>query len=200
MKIANLDRTTDPPRPSGPRRRGRTLPAASLIGAALVAALVAGCGGSTGGGVAHIGSSTSANASPTSAGKSGLAYSQCMRSHGEPNFPDPHGSGPQALPQGINPGSPAFQTAVQDCKSLAPVSAPTAAQNSQLQALALKLADCMRSHGVPNYPDPKVSGGVMSEHLGSSSGVNSNSPAFQRAQQACRQYLPGASSSPTAGG
>jgi hypothetical protein len=39
----------------------------------------------------------------------------------------------------------------------------------------------MRSHGVPNFPDPGAS---------LPSGVNPQSPAFQAAQQACRQLEP----------
>jgi hypothetical protein len=50
----------------------------------------------------------------------------------------------------------------------------------------------MRKNGVPDFPDPKrgANGGVI---LGGS-GVNPNSPSFQKAQQACRSIMqaPGA--------
>jgi hypothetical protein len=45
-------------------------------------------------------------------------------------------------------------------------------------AQLLKLAECMRSHGVTNYPDPSSSGF-------STPPPNSNSPAYQAAQRAC---------------
>jgi hypothetical protein len=47
---------------------------------------------------------------------------------------------------------------------------------------------CMRSHGVPSFPDPSPGGGIR---ITPSSGVNPRSPAFQAAQQACQKLLPG---------
>ncbi len=45
-----------------------------------------------------------------------LAFARCMRAHGVPNFPDPSSSGAQAgPPAGIDPQSPAFQTAARVC-------------------------------------------------------------------------------------
>jgi hypothetical protein len=56
----------------------------------------------------------------------------------------------------------------------------------------------MRAHGVPNYPDPTTSGGGVGINLGPNSGVDTNSPQFKAAQQACRKDAPGPGSlSPT---
>jgi hypothetical protein len=49
-----------------------------------------------------------------------LKFSQCMRSHGEPDFPDPAANGSITLPSGMNAESPQFQKAEQDCQSLMP--------------------------------------------------------------------------------
>lgn len=54
---------------------------------------------------------------------------------------------------------------------------------------ALKFARCMRTHGVPNFPDPSTAGGGIKIQLGS--GLKPFSPAFQAAQKACRRLLPG---------
>jgi hypothetical protein len=51
-----------------------------------------------------------------------LKYSECIRSHGEPNFPDPEGRGgaiSQSLGR-INANSPQFQAAQKACRSLQP--------------------------------------------------------------------------------
>lgn len=50
-----------------------------------------------------------------------VAFAECMRSHGMPNFPNP-GNGPAFGPpgSGVDPTSPQFQSALQACKSLAP--------------------------------------------------------------------------------
>jgi hypothetical protein len=55
---------------------------------------------------------------------------------------------------------------------------------------ALAFARCMRSRGVRNFPDPKVTGNSI-EILGSSSGINTQSPGFQSAQTSCKHLLPG---------
>jgi len=47
-------------------------------------------------------------------------------------------------------------------------------------------ARCIRSHGVPNFPDPKVSGHAV--RMGSASTLQS--PAFQSAAHACQRLLP----------
>ena len=49
---------------------------------------------------------------------------------------------------------------------------------------ALAFSACMRSHGVPNFPDPTANG------LEIPANINARSPAFKASQQACRQFLP----------
>jgi hypothetical protein len=57
-------------------------------------------------------------------------------------------------------------------------------------AAALAYSRCMRSHGLPTFPDPKQVGSGI-EIPGSQSGMNPQSPAFKSAQQSCRHLLPG---------
>jgi hypothetical protein len=47
-----------------------------------------------------------------------LTYTDCMRSHGEPNFPEPNAQGLiKFTPTGIlDPSSPQFQKAQTDCE------------------------------------------------------------------------------------
>jgi hypothetical protein len=47
---------------------------------------------------------------------------------------------------------------------------------------AIANAQCMRKHGVPNFPDPTFSGGRFNAGLG---GVDPQSPAFKQAAAAC---------------
>jgi hypothetical protein len=51
---------------------------------------------------------------------------------------------------------------------------------------ALKLSECMRANGVPNFPDPNGQGVIQG------SGIDPNSQAFQKAQQRCAAKLGGA--------
>ena len=120
-------------------------------------------------------------------------------SHGVPNFPDPTsdgqinvnfasgGKGGAPGSSGIDRMSPQYISADQTCRHLLPGGVPTPAQDQQALAKGLKFARCMRSHGVPNFPDPSTAGVV---HLGA--GVDMSSPQFQDAQKVCQSLVPGA--------
>ena len=56
------------------------------------------------------------------------------------------------------------------------------------QSQQLQFAQCMRSHGVTNFPDPSASGGTLNAI--SAAGINTQSPTVQAALQACKQYTP----------
>ena len=56
------------------------------------------------------------------------------------------------------------------------------------QARLLKFAVCMRSHGVPNFPDPR------NGFLNPPAGMSPTSPQFQSARQSCQSLLPGGGS------
>jgi hypothetical protein len=183
------------------------------LAAALIAlgVLVTGCGGnSPTGGVASLGShaSKTSTTSSTAAGSTGggesspdsqaVAYSACMRSHGVPNFPDPKVStngNEVKVAIGINPsisGNPQFKSAQQACSKLLPGGGPGSGPNHQIspqeQSQYLKAAACIRSHGIPNFPDPTFSGGGV--HI-AHQGLNESSPAFKAAVQACESLIPG---------
>jgi hypothetical protein len=59
-------------------------------------------------------------------------------------------------------------------------------QQAHNLAQALKYAACMRSHGVPAFPDPTVSGGQID--FGGTPGLG-RSPQFQTAQVHCQPLL-----------
>jgi hypothetical protein len=126
-----------------------------------------------------------------------LKFSECMRANGVANFPDPNGQG-VIQGSGIDPNSPAFEKAQQKCAKYMgrKGGAPSPAQQAAMEAAALKFSQCMRSHGVADFPDPTFgSGGAVRISIGgpgkSSSGLDPNSPIFQKAQQTCGSLLPG---------
>jgi hypothetical protein len=162
----------------------RHLPRAGLLPAmAAVAVLAAACGGSA---------ASSSSAGGSADYQQALAYSQCMRAHGVADFPDPdaqgniiqHVSGNQ--PDNLN-GS-VFQAADTACRHLLPGGGRSTAARQQVISRWLKIAQCMREHGVPSYPDPKVSGGSVV--ILSGAGINVNSPQFQAAEHACKSVIP----------
>ena len=122
-----------------------------------------------------------------------LAYARCMRSHGVANFPDPNGQG-VIQGSGINPGSASFQAADKDCRHLLPNGGqPSPAQQAKALAQALKFSQCMRSHGISDFPDPQSQpgGGIrISIHAGPGGGnLSPQSPQFQAAQNACQGIM-----------
>jgi hypothetical protein len=126
----------------------------------------------------------------------GLTYARCMRSHGVSNFPDPvatpsggYGFRMPLGPNRINPQSPAYVAAGEACKSLLPQWWSSGPQLSPAQQQAwLYWAKCIRSHGAPDFPDPKFSG----SHVQVSGGGGSSSPQVQSAMDACKSQMPSA--------
>jgi hypothetical protein len=177
----------------------------------LAALFVAACGGApaSGNGVATLDPNTGSAASaapatrPEDPREAMLAHSQCMRDHGVTNFPDPEfGEGDVRISisgaEGIEPNSPTMQAAEQACESLRPT-APEGGTGPSKERYeeALKFAQCMRSHGVPDFPDPQMSGGGITVRQGGpgteGSGTDPNSPTMQAAMEACQALLPGGS-------
>jgi len=185
----------DGPHDDPHQRRTPAIGRAGVVAAALAcgALVLAACGGSSGPQVAGSGSSPkTASSSSTGSSADLLEYANCMRSHGLPDFPDPDSSGGFPMPQNIDPNSPQYQAAANACKAYqGPGLNLTPAREEQIEAHALEYAQCMRSHGVPNYPDPVIKfsdGGVSSSQSlgGPGSGIDPNSPAFQAALKTCQ--------------
>jgi hypothetical protein len=133
--------------------------------------LVAGCGG---------GSSAPTSVQSNRYQKA-LAFVQCMRTHGYPTFPDPTGQGIISDAQASI--TPQILTAYRSCQTLLPPGALqlTEAQREQLTTQALRRAECMRAHGVLNFPDP----GAPASGPKRPPPFDPNSPVFQAAARAC---------------
>jgi hypothetical protein len=152
----------------------------SILSATLTAAglalMIAACGSSSK-------TSTTAGIAP------GVEFATCMRSHGLRDFPDPIPGHPMQfnLPAGLTPRSPAFESAQKACQGLVapPPGKGGGGVSAGEQAAALKQAECMRSHDVPNYPDPTYRGGRPTEQPLTTYGINPNSPAVQSAERVC---------------
>jgi hypothetical protein len=90
---------------------------------------------------------------------------------------------------GSAPGSRVAQLTSTTTTSSATQSSTGAAATGKYAA-SLAYSHCMRSHGVPNFPDPKqVDGGIQVS--GSAPGINPQAPLFVSAQQSCGHLQPG---------
>ena len=146
--------------------------------AAVMTALVllAACGGSPS--TAHPGGPANtagpANTGGTAHSQSAVAFSHCMRSHGLPDYPDPGSSGtlPKTSAQLLGVSSSVFDAAQRACQQLLPATGGSLTASSiqqcylafvcpqalvqQALSAGRVFAQCMRSHGVPYWPDPTL--------------------------------------------
>lgn len=182
-----------------PKARTLKRGAPLLLALTVVGAAFAACGGSAGPGVASIGPHGTTTA-PSSSGSSSsqsastltraLKYAQCMRTHGVPNFPDPT-SGPSGNVSFSLRGSvprPQLLAAQKVCQSLMGGGLITSAEKAAANAKALKYAQCMRTHGVPNFPDPNGQGLIK---ITPATNVAIGSSLYDKAQRHCQSLFNG---------
>lgn len=186
---------------------------AGIIATAALAALMTACTGGRSGspGAASVTSSgRSAPSSPSASGstnqRSMVAFSRCMRSHGVSRFPDPLPDTDGSLPkldrkrQGASMSQ--FQAAKRSCRHWIPGTTSTSivgleqcepsgiclpAETQRLLNAGLRMARCMRHHGVPNWPDPAAdsAGRVAFPISLSRDGFDPNSPQLTHPENAC---------------
>src|SRR5205814_756467 len=108
---------------------------------------------------------------------------------GVPNWPDPNSSGQfdksKVTTQQLEVNNSQLQVAQNSCQALLPLAPAT--QQRLVSALALQFSQCVRNHGVPNFPDPVGSGRIPDP---ASVGIDQSSSQFRAANVACAQYRP----------
>ena len=183
-------------------RRLRPLVALTLAG--LIGLISAGCGSnaSSDTGTAR---STETTSSASSTGTSGtgdtssgadkkltkqekaVKFAECMRAHGVPHFPDPDPKGDSSF--GVDVSKEVFTKAVDACKALQPPGSLSAKRTPKQQSAGLRFAQCVREHGVKDFPDP-----VNGEPLIDTTNIpSSNEPGgmtiLNAAMHKCRNVL-----------
>jgi len=171
---------------------------ASVVAVAAFSLLAAGCGGASSPAVATVSTSTSsARQAATGTHATGLvAFASCMRSHGVPNFPDPTASGGIPKPAVVSAFEKVSQSqgarAQNACNHLLPAGGLSgqAVQTITPQDRQdyLKAAACMRSHGFPNFPDPKFQNNDA--HVNIPASINQSSSGFTSAATLCTKLIP----------
>jgi hypothetical protein len=141
-----------------------------------------------------------------------VGYSHCVRSHGVPDYPDPGSGGtlpdglPKVGPRQLGVSASRLQGAQRACQHLLPAGGSlqqqesrcmqnnncSAALEEQMLTADRKLARCMRSHGVPDFPDP-VNGGSGAPFFPiSRAGISeaaSRTPQFVRELSECARLV-----------
>jgi hypothetical protein len=155
-----------------PRAR-RAAAAAALLG---TLALVAACGSS----------SSDEKAPASSRSEQARKFSQCMRSNGLPDFPDPDANGELRGPGHEQEDSPEFRAAQEKCRDLAPGGEHQNTGDPAFVEQMRKFSQCMRANGLPDFPDPDANG-----QLRGAGHEQERDPKYRAATKTCRKKLPG---------
>lgn len=164
-------------------RTPRPLAAFALVA---VVVLLSACGSTT----SPSSGKTSADGGSTGKRDAAEKFSQCMRKNGVSGFPDPDASGSITIDQvangtSVDTDSSAFTQALHACKSLEPVGFTGTARTPEQQAAALKFAQCVRNHGVSDFPDPAADAPMIDTNLIPSTRQPGGMDALHAAMQQC---------------
>lgn len=154
---------------------------------ALLAVTVAGCGSASPGGGNH------GNGAATARDKA-VKFAECMRTNGVSGFPDPDASGRltiDAVANGssIDTNSPTFTHAMSRCKSLQPPGFTGGKVTPSQRAGRLAFAQCVRDHGVPDFPDPTPNGPLIDTNRIPSANTPAGMSALNAATHRCGNLL-----------
>jgi hypothetical protein len=156
------------------RRRLLTAAAAAPILAAVI--LVA----------AACGSSSSNGAASSDDRDQAIAYAQCMRENGVPDFPDPNAEGRFRGLVHEQQDDPQFRAATEACRDLAPGDEHEKLGDPAFVEQMREFSQCMRENGLPDFPDPDAQG-----RLRGAGHEQQDNPTYRAAMEACRGKLPG---------
>jgi hypothetical protein len=179
---------------------------AAIIATAVLVLLATACIRSP----SSTGSSGSPDAQGATSSPSAVAFSACMRSHGVLNYPDPDSSGqlPKGDAQLFGVSTSQYQAAQQACRHLLPTGGSLQQREEQCivnggpcppalvqQMLTAdrKFAQCMRSHGWPNFPDPTAQsdGPVFNITAAGISDAESHTHQFEATLDECERLVRG---------
>jgi hypothetical protein len=157
-----------------------------MAAAALAAAglLAAGCSSGPAPMASHAAGASDGGAGLNAGPDAKSLFLSCLSTHGV-HLPPP-GAGHTS--SGVNRNSPQVRRAEQACRSLLPNPSGAEPITTQDQVDYLKAAQCMRTHGVPDFPDPVFAGGGV--HFPVPAGLDTHTPQVQRAVATCRRLIP----------
>src|SRR6266511_4464384 len=140
---------SDRPMTMHPRTRRPQLLTASAAAPLLAAVILvaAACGSSSSNGAASSGDRDQA-----------VAYAQCMRENGVPDFPDPDAQGRLRALGHEQRDDPQFRAATEACRDLAPGGEHEQLGDPAFVEQMREFSQCMRENGLPDFPDPDAQG------------------------------------------
>jgi hypothetical protein len=170
-------------------------PRAALGLAGLIGLISAGCGSnaSSESGTAGTASSTStttssggANTKLTARDKA-VKFAECIRAHGVSDFPDPDAK--NQFQYGVSVSPAVWKQATTACKDLQPPGTLSSKRTPKQQSASLRFAQCVRDHGVKDFPDPVNGEPVIDTYKIPSSNKPGGMTILNAATQKCGSVL-----------
>ena len=167
-----------------------------LVALAVLALLGAACSNSSGD------SGSSGSATNNNGRTQAVKFAQCMRTNGVTEFPDPDASGQLTIDgvannSSVNPNTAAFEQALSACKDLEPSGFTGHKRTPQEQANALRFAQCIRDHGVKDFPDPAPDDPLIDTNRIPSASENGGMSILSAAMRQCRDFAAAAGVTPS---
>jgi len=127
---------------------------AAALAVTTVLLAATGCGSSSGGAGGSGGDPTAsaAGGSASTARAKAVRFSACMREHGVADFPDPDKNNDYNY--GVSVSEVVWTRAVAACRRWQPPGTLSSKRTRAQQSSALRFAQCVRAHGVRDFPDP----------------------------------------------
>ena len=157
-----------------------------LVALALVALITAGCGSSAPSKAATAGSTATAGSSVTAQDKA-VKFAECIRAHGVSDFPDPDAK--NQFEYGVSVSPAVWRQATTACKDLQPPGTLSGKRTPKQQSASLRFAQCVRDHGVKDFPDPVNGEPLIDTYKIPSSNEPGGMTILNAAIQSCRSGL-----------
>jgi hypothetical protein len=116
---------------------------------AIVALITAGCGSNA---PSETATATSTADKKLSARDKAVKFAECIRAHGVADFPDPNAK--NDFQYGVSVSPAVWKRATTACKDLQPPGTLSSKRTPKQQSASLRFAQCVRDHGVKDFPDP----------------------------------------------
>jgi len=164
-------------------------PLAALAMAALISA---GCGSnapSETGTASSTGTATSTGtpAKKLTARDKAVKFAECIRAHGVSDFPDPNAK--NDFEYGVSVSPAVWKQATTACKDLQPPGTLSSKRTPKQQSASLRFAQCIRDHGVKDFPDPVNGEPVVDTYKIPSSNRPGGMTILNAAMKACGRGL-----------
>jgi len=166
----------------------RTLrPLAVLVMVALISVISAGCGSNASSETGTASSTGTGGNKKLSARDKAVKFAECIRAHGVSDFPDPNEK--NQFEYGVSVTPAVWTRATTACKDLQPPGTLSGKRTPKQQSASLRFAQCVRDHGVKDFPDPVNGEPIIDTYKIPSSNKPGGMTILNAATQKCGSVL-----------